>query len=70
VGVEPTFADVAGDEWRSMVAEGTADGVVVWGPLSRAFGDEVLSDSIGHLTDAGNQLYADVVWDAIEQTCP
>jgi len=69
VGVEPTFADVAGDEWQSMIAEGTADGVVAWGPLSRVFGDEVLLDSIGHLTEAGNRLYADVVWDAIEQTC-
>lgn len=69
VGVEPTFADAAGAEWRSMVAAGTADGVVSWGPLSRAFGDEVLSDSIGHLTDAGDRLYAEVVWDAVERTC-
>ena len=69
VGVEPTFADAAGEEWRSMLAAGTADGVVAWGPVSRAFGDEVLSDSIGHLTEAGDQLYAEVVWDAVERTC-
>lgn len=69
VGVEPTFATEAGDEWRSMVDEGAADGLVGWGPQSRALGDDVLLDGIGHLTETGNRLYADIVWEAIERTC-
>lgn len=69
VGVEPTFATEAGDEWRLMVDDGTADGVVAWGPQSRELGDAVLLDGIGHLTATGNQLYAHVLWDAIGTIC-
>lgn len=69
VGVEPTFATEAGDEWRLMVDDGTADGVVAWGPQSRELGEAVLLDGIGHLTATGNQLYAHVLWDAVGAIC-
>lgn len=69
VGVEPTFATEAGDEWRLMVDDGTADGVVAWGPQSRELGEAVLLDGIGHLTATGNQLYAHVLWDAVGTIC-
>lgn len=69
VGVEPTFAVEAGDEWRLMVEDGIADGVVEWGPQSRELGDTVLLDGIGHLTASGNQLYADVLWEAVDTIC-
>jgi hypothetical protein len=69
VGVHPTFGQEPGDAWRAMEAEGIAAGVVDWGPESRKRNDELLADMLGHLTERGRTVYAEYVWEAVDQTC-